>query len=311
MDDKNQLAVIQEPLLKLAGVLKSTSLNLPEELSEERWKRVGLELGRIQTATSWWVGDWWAFGESKYGDRKASVESEDWLGPGFSSCVHAASVCRRFESGRRRPLLSFHHHREVAPLDPIEADSFLDWCEAPLKNGRKKPKTIKQLQDEILKRRNERVLEAAIEYIESALLKYSDRPEDDISKARGVAATALRDLVGLANRDNSIVSGLVLQNLVDKTIEELFGIARPDVASFAKFIEAVESLLADEFDPEALSLAQPEVSFERDLGVCEASVSRINKFIQNVKTRFEKQKTNERRNDCRHGTADRSGRAGC
>jgi hypothetical protein len=64
----------------------------------------------------------------RYGERKAIVEAEDWEGPDFQTCANAASVCRSFETSRRRELLSFRHHAEVAALPPDEADALLDWC---------------------------------------------------------------------------------------------------------------------------------------------------------------------------------------
>jgi hypothetical protein len=63
---------------------------------------------------SWWIGDWWAFGEQRYGDRKAITEADDWDGPAFQTCADAAMVCRAFETSRRREVLSFTHHAEVA-----------------------------------------------------------------------------------------------------------------------------------------------------------------------------------------------------
>jgi hypothetical protein len=79
---------------------------------------INAELER--SAVQWWLGDWWAFGEHQYGDRKALVEAEDWRGPTFEACKNAASVCRAFERSRRRDLLSFSHHAEVAKL--VERD---------------------------------------------------------------------------------------------------------------------------------------------------------------------------------------------
>jgi hypothetical protein len=70
----------------------------------------------IEHAVAWWIGYWWAFGEHRYGDRKAIVEAEDWAGPSFQTCVDCGTVARRFESTRRHVLLSFKHHREVAAL---------------------------------------------------------------------------------------------------------------------------------------------------------------------------------------------------
>jgi len=79
-----------------------------------------------------WIGDWWAFGEHQYGERKALVESEEWTGPAFQTCAHAAAVCRKFETCRRRQVVGFFHHAEVAALPPEEADRLLNWCQESL-----------------------------------------------------------------------------------------------------------------------------------------------------------------------------------
>jgi N6-adenosine-specific RNA methylase IME4 len=87
-------------------------------------------LGKVNRSVSWWLGDWWVYGEHRYGERKAIVESEDWEGPTFDVCKNTASVCRAFdERSRRHDLLSFKHHAEVAGLPPDEADRALNWCE--------------------------------------------------------------------------------------------------------------------------------------------------------------------------------------
>src|SRR3984893_9259921 len=75
-------------------------------------------------------GDWWAFGEHRYGDRKAMIEDESWNGPGFQTCMNAGAVCKAIETSRRREALSFTHHSEVAALAPKQQDRFLDSAEA-------------------------------------------------------------------------------------------------------------------------------------------------------------------------------------
>ena len=93
----------------------------------------------------WWVGDWWIFGH-KCGDRTKQLKSEDWDGPASDTCVHAGTTCRAFKSRRRRRLLPFKHHAVLSSLkDPELADELLDWCEAPLKNGRNRAKSGGQL----------------------------------------------------------------------------------------------------------------------------------------------------------------------
>jgi hypothetical protein len=84
---------------------------------------------------------WWAFGEARYGERKAIVEAEDWEGPAYQTCVNASNVAKRFESNRRRLDLTFKHHAEVVALPPAEADSLLDWCEETIQEtGKAQPK---------------------------------------------------------------------------------------------------------------------------------------------------------------------------
>jgi Domain of unknown function (DUF4326) len=147
-----QLELIQDPILKQSGVVTPIGLNLPQDLTADQWKQVGLELGRFESAHQWWIGDWWAFGEHKWGDRKKIVEAEEWSGPAYETCHQAGRVCRDFkETGRRLPILSFWYHHEVTGLPSDEANRLLDWCADPLKNGRKRPHSISELREHVKK----------------------------------------------------------------------------------------------------------------------------------------------------------------
>jgi len=132
--------------------LSPTSFELPNKLPEKDWREIGIALGRMRGSMQWWLGDWWRYDGHGYGDRKAMVESDDWEGPQFEVCKNAASVCRAFaETSRRRDVLSFNHHAEVAGLsDPAIADRLLDWCEEPLASTAK-PRTIRELREEVRK----------------------------------------------------------------------------------------------------------------------------------------------------------------
>ena len=112
--------------LPTIGFISDIGYDLPDDLSAEEWRDAGLQIAKTRGASQWWTGDWWAFGESRYGERKAIVESDDWDGPHFETCKKAGVVSRAFEAFRRRNLLSFNHHAEVAAL-PIEwQDKALD-----------------------------------------------------------------------------------------------------------------------------------------------------------------------------------------
>jgi len=118
-------------VLRLPGTRTRTSLTLPDDLSVDDWLACGQLLGEVDGAVQWWIGDWWAFGEHAYGVRNNVVKEDNWHGPGFGACMNAASVCRAFsETSRRREVLSFAHHTEVAGLSPPEQDYWLDRTEA-------------------------------------------------------------------------------------------------------------------------------------------------------------------------------------
>ncbi|MES2782939.1 MAG: hypothetical protein V4657_09090 [Pseudomonadota bacterium] len=106
----------------------SLSLSLPDDLSFEQWQDVGRNLAARGKVLNWWIGDWWAAGDHRYGDR-AKVAAEGLFGKEFGSLANAASVCRVFETSRRRERLSWSHHVEVAPLSPEQADEVLEQAE--------------------------------------------------------------------------------------------------------------------------------------------------------------------------------------
>jgi hypothetical protein len=116
-------------LLKLSGSVSPSGWTPPADMSEADWRSVGAALDKLSRGLGWLIGDWWIYGESRYGGRKAITEAGDWEGPAFKTCANAATVCRAFETSRRREVLSFKHHAEVASLQKEKADALLDWCE--------------------------------------------------------------------------------------------------------------------------------------------------------------------------------------
>lgn len=185
------------PFLK-GTVLSVTGLQLPEQITLEQWESIGRELGRLQSASSWQIGDWWVYGQQEYGDRKALVESEEWTGPVYGTCKNTAVVCRSFERSRRRDLLTFTHHVVVAALPAEQADSLLDWCEGPLKTGTGKPKPLRALREEIAQRGLRPTKSAALE---------EDLGEDD--KRRIEASTEVMQPQSCDQERRSITVGRV------------------------------------------------------------------------------------------------------
>lgn len=104
-------------------------LSLPKDQGFDDWYELGKRLCSGAKVVNWWIGDWWAAGSHRYGER-ASVAAEGIFGKEFQTLRNTASVCRSFETSRRRDTLTFSHHAEVAALPPEKADELLTRAEA-------------------------------------------------------------------------------------------------------------------------------------------------------------------------------------
>lgn len=112
----------------------TTALALPEDLTYDRWLEVGHGLDRMNRAALWWLGDWWAFGKQAYGERVEAAKELDW---DFQTCANAGWVASNVETSRRREVLSWSHHAEVAALDTEEQEQFLTrWEKIATETGR-------------------------------------------------------------------------------------------------------------------------------------------------------------------------------
>lgn len=109
----NNLAII-EPETELPAS-SSLSLALPANLSFERWQDIGRELAAREKVLNWWIGDWWAFGEHRYGD-KAKVAAEGCFGLSYSTLSTYGTVARAFEPSRRLETVPFSSYQEAAPI---------------------------------------------------------------------------------------------------------------------------------------------------------------------------------------------------
>lgn len=113
----------------LPGVFTETSWKLPKDLPIMEWVEAGRTLQRMNRAVNWWIGDWIAYGQRSYGDIKKLIEDPAWAGPSYKTCLNAATVCRFFETSRRRELLDFSHHAEIIRLSTGEAEKVLERLE--------------------------------------------------------------------------------------------------------------------------------------------------------------------------------------
>ena len=112
--------------LEIPAVYQNTGLQIQEELSFGDWQSVGQQIQRAAHAVMWWLGDWWAYGESRFGEEAPQGVAEQYSS---HTLQNAAWVCKAIEPSRRRESLSFSHHDAVAGLDAEAQDKWLSAAE--------------------------------------------------------------------------------------------------------------------------------------------------------------------------------------
>jgi len=103
-------------------------MQLPPQISLERWRQIGDHIGGIHNSSAWWLADWLIYGQQKYPDRYRRAIAETSLD--YQTLRNYVWVARKFPVSRRRDRLSFQHHAEVSSLPAPDQDRWLDLAEA-------------------------------------------------------------------------------------------------------------------------------------------------------------------------------------
>lgn len=200
--------------------LFTTALHLPDNLHADTWAALGPRLVALNKATQWALGDWWVYGEHRYGERKAAVAAKT-LPYEFETLMNFGYVARHVEASRRNEVLTFNHHYAVAALEPAEQQRWL-------KNAARYKWSVRRLRQKLAER-NERELE--------------DRPDER-------ALNWHSDLLLKAQRAGSIDPFCLgekawddprLDHLCNRDVDELLAAAQQAAIAWQSMASALES----------------------------------------------------------------------
>lgn len=108
-------------------LMTRVGLRLPESLAFTEWEKAGRQIARVADSTAWCLGDWLAYGQTRFADRYQQAIVA--VGLDYQTLRNYTWVAKRFDLPRRRTKLSFQHHAEVASLTITEQDIWLDRAE--------------------------------------------------------------------------------------------------------------------------------------------------------------------------------------
>ncbi len=93
-------------------------LVLPNDLAFHEWELIGKDLQVAHRAILFWLGDWLAYGEHKYGEMYTqAIEVSTYSLETLKKCK---AIAERIPRGNRIPELGWSHHMAVAYLPPTE-----------------------------------------------------------------------------------------------------------------------------------------------------------------------------------------------
>jgi hypothetical protein len=108
--------------------LSDVSWRATEDLSFAEWLENGRRLGLMGRSAGWWIGDWLSYGNHAFGERYARASRI--TGYDAQTLMNMAYVASRFDVSRRRGMLSWSHHAEIAAMNPDEQDYWLTRAES-------------------------------------------------------------------------------------------------------------------------------------------------------------------------------------
>jgi hypothetical protein len=91
-------------------------VDLPETTTFEEWQEIGQMLQSRAKAIMWLIGDWFLFGEDRFGELAAQSIADD-TGYSAKTVQQAAWVCGRFLLSRRLEDVSFSTHMAIAGVE--------------------------------------------------------------------------------------------------------------------------------------------------------------------------------------------------
>lgn len=136
--------------------LDRTEAVFDEELTREQWVHAGQALLTSAEASPWWVGDWLLYAERRWAtaddgsvvtsqraairDTVARMTSLD-----IDTLKHHRMVAKLIPVQRRRPNVSWTHHRKVAHLEVDVADRLLERAEVEQWNAREMVEAVRSV----------------------------------------------------------------------------------------------------------------------------------------------------------------------
>jgi len=113
--------------LEQVGGVIDNGLILPPDLPYDQYENIGAMLGNLDDMINWLLGDWLIYGEHTYGHKFAQAAVV--TGKSEQTLMNVQRIASKIPPQRRRPVVKFSTHGEVAGLPPNDQRRLLKVAE--------------------------------------------------------------------------------------------------------------------------------------------------------------------------------------
>ncbi|MDH5561342.1 MAG: hypothetical protein OEY59_10875 [Deltaproteobacteria bacterium] len=107
-----------------AKYFTETGLHIPENTTDFQWQEIGKGLSKMDKAIQWAIGDWFLFGEKKFGE--IFELAEDITGYKKGTLINFKAIASKFSPSRRRDELSWNHFQAIQALPEKKQDQIIE-----------------------------------------------------------------------------------------------------------------------------------------------------------------------------------------
>lgn len=139
------VAISPGPLEASGFTLTPTGLVIDPSVTYEEWEVYGRRLAIAERGIQWAIGDWIRHGEKAYGDKY--TQAIELCGLKRQTLANYAFVAGAIETYRRRDIVDFSTHAEVASLPVAEQEKILSRAakeDTPRHSVRKEVRRVKK-----------------------------------------------------------------------------------------------------------------------------------------------------------------------
>jgi hypothetical protein len=120
-------AIIQtnlDELLADCGTIDTVSWQAPKHMTYAQWAEIGSKFQYVVGSLNWWLGDWLAEGEKRYGETY--TQAVELTGHKQDHLMKCKQIAEAVQKRTRVQVLSWTHHRYVSHLPEAEQRLWLE-----------------------------------------------------------------------------------------------------------------------------------------------------------------------------------------